>query len=265
MKKLLFLLVIALGFVFNINAQQKTSASKDSTKQEKVKSPIVKHYLPKKDWSKVDLTKRPADHFVFQYGFDGWAGKPDSIRTKGFSRHFNFYAMLDKPIKKNPHYSLDYGLGFGTSNIFFDRVNVNLAGTGSTLPFTDVSNSDHFNKMKLTTIYLELPVELRYYENPENKNTGWKAALGVKLGTLFKAYTKGKNYESAAGGTYYGSTFIRKDTNKRFINGSKVALTGRIGYGNFSLHGDFNVLGVIKDGFGPVVNAYSIGISIGGL
>ena len=266
MKKLLLLVTILAASIATIQAQQ-VKASKDSSKIKTSTTSTYKQTVdkPKQDWSKVDLNKRPSDHFVFQFGYDGWAGAPDSVKTKGFGRHFNFYAMVDKPMKTDPHYSVAYGLGLGTSNIYFDNEIVHLEGTGSTLPFSDVSNGVHYAKFKLTTIYAEIPAEIRFYEHPENKTTGWKAAIGVKAGLLLKAYTKGKNLEDAAGNSLYGSTYINKISDKHYINGTKVAFTGRVGYGFFSMHVDYNVLGILKSGAGPTVNAYSIGISIGGL
>jgi len=266
MKKLLLLIIVLTASIATIQAQL-VKSSKDSSK---TKAPAYSSYnssvpKPKKDWSKVDLSKRPADHFVIQYGYDGWAGTPDSIRTKGFGRHFNFYGMIDKPMKSDPHYSVAYGLGFGTSNIFFDNEIVQVGGTGSTLAFTDVSNAAHYAKFKLTTIYAEIPAEIRFYEDPENKTTGWKGAIGIKAGLLLKGYTKGKNWEDGSGNSVFGSTYVNKVVDKRFLNGTKVAFTGRLGYGFFSLHVDYNVLGEIKSGAGPTVNAYSVGISIGGL
>ncbi len=265
MKKLLLSFIALIAFEATILAQQTKTVSKDSLK---VNAPITKkekEVAPKKDWSRVDLNKRPADHFVFQYGLDGWAGAPDSVKTKGFCRHFNVYFMIDKPFKSDPHYSVAYGVGVGTSNIFFNNQIVHIESNSSSLPFSDVSNSDHFNKFKLTTIYAEIPAEIRIYENPENKNSGWKGAIGVKAGILLKAYTKGKNLLNASGASVYGSNYIQKVSDTRFINGTKVAVSGRIGYGFISLHGDFNVLGVLKNGMGPTINAYSIGLSIGGL
>ena len=267
MKKLLLLITVLTASLATIQAQI-VKSSKDSSK---VKAPAHSPYSsnaakPKKDWSKVNLNKRPADHFVFQYGYDGWAGTPDSISTRGFSRHFNFYGMIDKPMKTDPHYSVAYGVGLGTDNIFFDntKVNPNLAGTGSSMPFVPTSG-EHFNKLKLTTIYAEIPAEIRFYEDPENKTTGWKGAIGVKAGLLLKGYTKGKNLEDGNNNSIYGSTYVEKVVDKRFLNGSKVAFTGRVGYGFITLHVDYNVLGVLKSGAGPTFNAYSVGISIGGL
>ena len=94
--------------------------------------------------------------------------------------------MLDKPFKTNPHYSVGLGIGFGSSNMFFKNTFVNLKANSSTLPFTRVDSSDHFNKFKLVTTTLEIPVELRYFSDPEHPGKSWKAAAGVKVGTLLK-------------------------------------------------------------------------------
>jgi hypothetical protein len=173
--------------------------------------------------------------------------------------------MLDKPFKTDPRFSVAYGLGIGSSNMFFDNVKVNVNSTGSTLPFTDVSATNRYKKFKLTTIYAEIPVEVRFYSDPENPGKSWKFALGAKVGTLLKAYTKGKDLQTANGASILGPSAIVKESNKRYFNGTRVAATARVGYGIFSLHGDFNVLGVVKDGFGPGMNLYSIGLSISGL
>lgn len=277
MKKLL-LFVVSVATVTCSQAQialfkkkNKTATVKtDSTQAAQTTAPkqtveVITTPKVKKDWSKVVLTNRAADHFMIQYGSDAWTGRPDSVRTKGFSRHFNIYVMLDKPFKTDPRFSVAYGLGLGTSNMFFDNVKVNLNATGSTLPFSDVSNTNHYKKFKLTTIYAEIPVELRFYSDPENSGKSWKFALGAKVGTLLKAYTKGKDLQTANGASIYGPTAIVKESNKRYINGTRLAATARVGYGVFSLHGSFNVLGVVKDGFGPAMNLYSIGLSISGL
>ncbi|MFX5494438.1 hypothetical protein ABTD62_22105, partial [Acinetobacter baumannii] len=74
-------------------------------------------------------------HFMLQFGSDTWLNRPDSVATKGFGRHFNFYFLLDKPLKKDHRFSLAYGAGLGTSNIFFDHRYVDVKANSSTLPF----------------------------------------------------------------------------------------------------------------------------------
>ena len=220
---------------------------------------------PPKILTKIDLSGRPADHFMIQYGADSWTGRPDSVRTGGFSRHFNVYFMLDKPFKTSPKFSLAYGIGIGSSNIFFNNTKVDIKSTGAKLPFTKVDSTDHFKKYKVTTIYAEIPVELRYYSDPANPGKSWKAALGVKVGTLLKAFTKGKDLLNKNGSSIYGPTYIAKENSKNFFNGTMLAVTGRIGLGSFSLDAGYQFNGVLKEGVGPAMNKFSLGITISGL
>lgn len=217
------------------------------------------------DWKKIDLSNRANDHFMLQYGYDGWLNAPDSISPSGFSRHFNIYMMLDKPFKGSPRFSAAFGLGLGSSNIFFTNTYVNLKSVSSTLPFTDVSSANHFDKFKLTTVFLEVPVELRLVQNPLTPDKGFKAALGVKVGTLLKSYTKGKNLVDTAGQSVYAKNYIQKESDKKFINSTKLAVTGRIGFGNISIDGSYQITSFLKQGTGPTINPWSFGITLSGL
>ena len=220
----------------------------------------------KKDWSKIDLSGRSKDHFMIQYGADSWTNRPDSVRTgNGFSRHFNFYVMFDKPFKNNKKFSLSYGAGIGSSNIFFDNVNVNIKSTTLRLPFTIADSINHFDKFKVTNIFLEIPVELRYYTNPENPAKSWKFAIGAKIGTLLRAHTKGKNLVDKNNQTVYGNSFVQKEVTKKYFNGTALAITGRVGYGIIGLQGSYQISSVLKEGAGPSMNRFSLGISISGL
>lgn len=221
-----------------------------------------------KDWSKIDLTGRAADHLVFQFGTDMWTGKPDSVNTgNGFSRHFNIYFMYDKPFKSDPHYSVAFGAGVGTSNVFFDdHTLVDVKSTANSLPFRKLDSlSSYFSKSKVTTIYFQAPVELRYYTNPEKPSKSWKYAAGLKVGTLLKSYTKSKNYVNGAGNSVYGKSYIEKRVGNRFFSATNIELTGRVGYGMISFDMGYQVTGVLRDGFGPVMNKVSAGITISGL
>ncbi len=217
---------------------------------------------------KIDLSNRSADHFMIQYGKDFWSGTPDSIRVKGNSRHFNFYFMLDKPFQNNPKFSVAFGAGLSSSNIFFDQNYVDIKASAARLPFRrsySGNDSSSFNKFKLTTIFLEAPVELRYYSNPADPNKSWKGAIGVKIGTLLKSFTKGKDLVNKAGQSVYGDKFIEKESNKRFFNTTRVAFSARAGYGIFGLQFSYQLTQVIKEGFGPEIRPFSIGLTISGL
>jgi hypothetical protein len=205
---------------------------------------------------------------MFQFGADTWTSTPDSVNLGGgFSRHFNMYFMYDKPFSTNPKYSVAFGGGLGTSNMFFDnRTYVDVKSTSNTLPFRKIdAAANHFSKFKVTTIYFEAPVELRYFSDPAHPGKSWKAAAGFKLGTLLRSYSKGKNMVSSAGTSINGKTYIQKEQNKRFFNSTSIALTARGGYGIFSVDVGYQVNGVLRDSYGPVMNKFSAGFTISGL
>lgn len=217
----------------------------------------------KKDWNKVTLGNRSNDHFMIQLGYDSWAGKPDTIKTKGLSRSLNVYFMLDFPFKTDPRFSIGLGAGISGSSIFFDNTLIGIAGAGTKLNFRNVSDTNHYKKYKLSTAYAEVPVELRFAANPEANSKSLKLAIGAKIGTMLNAHTKGKNLLGKTGATL--NAFTVKESSKRFFNSTRLAATGRVGYGVFSIFGSYQINNFLKEGAGPELHPYSIGISLSGL
>jgi len=215
----------------------------------------------------ADLSNRPSDHLMIQFGADSWTGGPDSVKTSGIGRHFNVYFMLDKPFRTNNKYSLAYGLGFGTNNQYIDKgTYVDVAQIANTIRFKKLDSlSNRFDKQKVATLYLQVPAEVRYYSNPANPAKSWKLAAGLKVGLLFKGYTKSKDFQTFNGTSLYGKTYVQKMSNKRFFTSNDITLTARAGYGILSLNVGYSVTPVIRDGYGPSFNRLSVGLSISGL
>ncbi len=253
MKQLFLSLLVLLAF-YIANAQNDT-----------LPRPIIPPSPPKKQnkYSQVDLSNRSNDHFMFQIGYDSWAGKPDSIHTKGLSRSFNVYLMFDFPFKTDPRFSVGIGAGVGTGNIYFDKMNVEVAGSTSTLRFRNLADTNHFKKYKLATAYVEAPVELRFAANPANTNKSFKLAIGAKVGLLLSAHNKGRILLNKDGGTV--NNYVQKESSKKYFNGNRICVIGRVGYGVFGLFGSYQINTFIKEGVGPNVHPYSIGLTISGL
>lgn len=217
---------------------------------------------PKKENKKVDLSNRPNDHFLVQFGMANWTGLPDTINKQGFSKSLNVYFMFDFPFKTNPKLSIAIGPGIGTDHILFTKTNIRLKETTTLLPFTNSSDTNHYKKTKLATAYLEAPIEFRYTTNPAD-GTGFKWAVGLKVGTLVNAHTRNTKYENKSGQTISNASM--KESSKRFFNKSRVSFTGRIGLGHISLFGSYTLTPLLRDGAGPVVKPYTIGLCLSGL
>lgn len=220
---------------------------------------------PKKDWKK-EIIDRPSDHILVQLTSDHWSGTPDSISSHmgGLSRGLGISLMFDKPFKTDPHWSVAFGVGINGSSMFFKKMSVDINATNtSVLPFNALDSSNHFKKYKLVTAFLEVPVELRYIFSPEKENKSWKAALGIKIGTLLNAHTKGKNLQDKNGNTL--NAYTEKISKKSFFNSNRVVATARVGIGHFTLVCNYQVSSLLKDGVGPEIRPYQIGLCISGL
>jgi hypothetical protein len=196
------------------------------------------------------------DYVMLQLGYDTWTNFPDSIKVGGLGRAFNAYLCYDFPIMKS-NFSFAAGLGIGNSNIYLKNQQVVLTDTTGYIQF--VPESLPYKKYKLSTSYIEAPFEVRYFSNKENRNEGIKVALGLKVGTLLAAHTKGKR-------TLNSKPIVEKVNTKRYLESWRYAATARIGYGNFSVFGSYNLGGVFKVNSGPEnVRPISIGICLSGL
>ena len=206
---------------------------------------------------------RSNDHFVLQLGYTTWQGAPDSIQTGGLPRTFNVYFMFDYPFRTNPRWSAAIGAGVATDNVFFDKTYIGIKDNTPTLVFDNVSDTNHFKKYKLATTYLEAPVELRFRSNPDNDSKSFKVAVGAKVGLLMNAHTKGKELQNRSGNTV--TAYTLKESSKRFFNTNRISVTGRVGYGHFSLFGSYQMTPLFKEGVAPTIRPMTIGLTISGL
>ena len=194
MKKILLLTICAL-FSLSLLAQENTPKKKQA----------------------IDLSNRSNDHLMLQLGYTSWSGIPDTINKAGFSKSINAYLMMDFPFKTNPHLSIALGPGIGSDHILFTKTHVGLKDLTPTLQFTNQSDTNNFKKTKLATVYLEAPVEFRFSSSPKTGN-GFKAAIGVKIGTLINAHTRNVKFESKSGTTI--NDYVMKESSKRFFDPS---------------------------------------------
>ena len=209
------------------------------------------------------METRSKDHLLIQFGGAWWQNRPDSIKTKGFSRSFNFYLMWDFPFKSSPNLSVALGPGISTDHVFLDEMTAGIKDPTTSIVFDDRSDTTHFKKYKVATAFLELPIELRFFSNPDEDGKSFKLALGLKAGTMLSAWAKGKNLEDRNDNTL--NEYIMKEKSKRFFNTTRFSATARLGYSHFTLFGTYSFTPLFKEGLGPKMNAMSVGLTLSGL
>lgn len=204
------------------------------------------------------VAKPSRDFVMIQLGYNNWVNKPDSVKTKPFGYTFNVYLCYDFPIKKS-HMSFATGVGINNSVVYLDKqmlVNNDTGILGNAARI--ITDPNPGKRYKMVTTYLQAPFELRYFANNQNRNKGFKAALGVTVGAFLGAHTKEL--------TSVGGTNIKyKENTKRYYSPWNFAATARIGWGNLSVFGSYNITNVFKDNNGPALTPASVGICITGL
>lgn len=205
------------------------------------------------------ITKSARDFVLLQFGYTNWITKPDSIKTKPFAYSFNAFLCYDFPIKKTKM-SFAAGLGITTTSTYLDKQIIKVDNTDTAgYEATFIKDSAiGYKRYKFTTAYISAPFELRYFSNINNRNKGFKAAIGLQVGTLLGAHTKGLRGVE-------GSNIKDKVNTKRYITPWNFAATARVGWGNFSIYGSYNLTNVFKDNAGPAITPMSLGICLTGL
>jgi hypothetical protein len=209
-----------------------------------------------------DMSNRANDHFLVQFGYTSWSGIPDTINNSGLSKSINAYFMFDFPFKTNPKLSIALGAGIASDHILFTKTTVGIKENTPSIRFTNVSDTNHFKKTKLATVYLEAPVEFRFSADPLT-GKGFKFAFGVKIGTLVNAHTRNTKFQNKSNTAI--NEFVMKESSKNFFNKNRLSIMGRVGMGHFSLFGSYQLSTLFKEGSGPAVKPFSIGITLSGL
>ena len=214
---------------------------------------------PKKKNSEAmsSFSKPSRDFLMFQLNWNSLMNTPDSLKLKQAGRGVNVYLCYDFPFK-NSNFSFAAGLGVGVYNYYFDKQVAVLNDTSSSIIFRNQASGESLKNPKLNATYLEAPFELRYFGNKYDRNKGFKAAIGMRIGTNVGAHSKYKH-------TVSGSNVIEKTNTRRYMENWNVAGTLRLGWGNFSAVGSYSLSPLFKEGKGPDVTPYSIGICITGL
>lgn len=204
------------------------------------------------------IVKPARDFVMLQFGYNDWVQKPDTVKTKTFNYIFNGYLCYDFPIKKSK-LSFAAGLGISTSVVYLNAQQLALSDTGvKGIAARFISDTASYKRYKFGTTYLQAPFELRYFGNSQNRNKGFKAAIGLQIGTLLGAHTKGlKSVE--------GTNVKDKVDTKRYLSPWNFAATARIGWGNFSIFGSYNLTTVFKENVGPPITPAAVGICLTGL
>lgn len=185
--------------------------------------------------------------FVLELGVNSAMNAPSNF-SLGFwgSRTLNVYYQYDIRILKSK-FSFVPGIGLSLERFKFKN--------GATLGYDAADDSlklftpaetgmTGIRKSQLVTNYLDVPLEFRFNTNPDDPGRGFKAAVGGRIGFLYDSFSKLKYKEE-------GETKRLKDKQDWNLTQFRYGVYGKLGIGNFSLFGYYNLTPLFEEGKGP--------------
>jgi hypothetical protein len=127
------------------------------------------------------------------------------------------------------------------------------------MPDTDrvvmVNDSVKYEKSKLTSYYLQVPLMLNFQSNPDEDDKNFTFAVGGFGGLLTGAKSKIKYPEG-------DKEKIKDDFN---LNKFRYGVTARIGYKNMEFYANYVLTDMFQDNRGPQFNSITFGVGLLGL
>lgn len=182
---------------------------------------------------------------------DIWSGIPDGIAIRAINQGFQSFVMYNAPFGKS-NFGFSAGLGFRANNMYGNFLSDSLrdpSGTGTEL--TMIPKNIDFKRSKLTTPYLELPLEFRY-----TSKSKIGVGIGFKLAYLLPAHTK-----------YVGEDYLLDSESKLRVKYREIenlesfsyGPTLHIGYKWFHVTGYYSISKLFVKNKGPQMYPISIG------
>lgn len=200
------------------------------------------------------------DRFISEIHWNYWLNSANDIQPEWYSRGANFSIMYDLELGESP-FSIAPGIGFGFDNVYHNGYFAeDSAGTTQLRPYDDTID---YKRNKLSTVYLDVPLELRFRTKPNDKGNSFKIALGAKGGFLIANYTKYIGEGEAFGAPADDAKY--KEYNVPNISTFRYGLTARIGYGPVNLSAFYSLSPLFDQDLGPQLTPISIGVSFNGL
>ncbi len=185
--------------------------------------------------------------FALEFGFNRDLSGPDQFSLNFFgSRTVNVYYQYDFRIL-NSSFSFVPGIGLSLERFKFGNENTLAHDPNDQRSIVMVTPTDTglpgIKKSQLINNYIDVPLEIRYSTNPDDPARSFKISVGGRIGYMYDSFTKIKYKENSE---------LKKVKNKEDFNLTKFryGLTGRIGVGNLSLFGYYNLTPLFEEGKG---------------
>lgn len=198
--------------------------------------------------------------FLVELGWNIQMSSPSELdNTLLGSRTVNLYYFYNIELPfAGGRFELMPGIGLGLDRFKFeDDVTLVNAFDANNNEFVDVVDLEgDVQKSMIITNYIDIPLEVRFYSNPNDKRRSFKAGIGFKAGVLYNAHTKTKIDNDGV-----EKVKVKDDFGLRRF---RYGITGRMGIGGFNLFYYYSLQDLYDRNEGPLnsdVHHVTVGIS----
>lgn len=198
--------------------------------------------------------KMPKDQFILNLLSNSLLNTPENMDMMPVSVGAETYYMSTL-VGANSSLSVALGLGVGVNNyhnncIPYDSVEVTY--------FKQIPGEYEYIKNKITTAYVDIPLEIRFKTKPNLKKRNFKVAIGGKVGYMISSYIKykGEDFRTAS------NKMVKfKEYNLNNLVPLRYGTFLRIGYGKVNLLVNYTLSTLFEKNKGPDVVPVSFGFS----
>jgi len=194
------------------------------------------------------------DQLVVDLTYETLLNNPSDIDFKWYNNGINVHFLYDMPIKTSP-FSAAIGLGISSQSYYSNgqlRAEYDSTLNREMMVWNRVDTN--YRNNKISTTYIEVPIEFRWRSKESPSGYRWKIALGAKFGYLLDTHDK-ITFNNSDRDKY--KTYIFPE-----MNPYRVGTHIRVGYGKVNLTAFYSITPWINDGRGVEMNQLSIGVSI---
>ncbi|MEK6152107.1 porin family protein [Flavobacteriaceae bacterium 3-367] len=172
------------------------------------------------------------DQFYIGLTYNFLSNKPDNVSERNLSYGLQLGFIKDMPINTRRNIALGLGLGYAVNSYY---TNLLATESGDGFVYTILESGADFNRNKVETHLVEMPLEFRWRTSTPLDYKFWRVYTGVKLAYVVGGRSK---FVSELQNTSFFNTDLRK---------FHYGLTLNFGYNTFNVHAYYALNKLFED------------------
>ena len=200
--------------------------------------------------TKEEPRNKHQDHMLIDFGYETFTSRPNFTNFQWYNNGLNIQIFHDQLFGQSG-FSGAIGVGFSTQSYYSDS-QIRRDTNAPNLYSNWLRASEPYNRNKVSTSWVEVPLEFRYRSKVDDWGYRWKFSVGAKVGFLIDTHDKLVNKDQVKFKTYYFPD----------MNNVRFGLVGRAGYGKVNFTTFFSLTEFFVPGRGPEMKQVSVAISL---